>query len=183
MGGVVEKGLGFLIDPVGAVAGAVLGSAGSAGSVAKTLLDPLGSVLDSAGPVGSVAKAFLNPIGFFAGLFGGGPSEEELRYARQVVENVRNQLTQQLNVVQESGLAPLRGIVSQVTGDGVWKGDAANAFTDEVSNIMIPNVGTVGTQIQTFNTNIQRVGQLIDQADATNLSSVNGWGDDAAVVY
>lgn len=60
-----------------------------------------------------------------------------LRFARQVVANVLSQLTQQLNIVQQQALQPMRTMIQQVTG-GVWVGDGANAFVQEVSSLMIP---------------------------------------------
>jgi hypothetical protein len=99
-----------------------------------------------------------------------------LRFARQVVANVTSQLTQQFNVIEQQALAPLRAIVGQVTG-GVWKGDGANKFVEEVSRMMIPGVGRVGTQITTFNSNIQRAVTVMDQADAQVSSLAKGLGD------
>ena len=99
-----------------------------------------------------------------------------LRFARQVVANVTSQLNQQFNVVEQAAMAPLRAIVGQVTG-GVWKGDGANAFVDEVSRMMIPGVGRVGTQIRTLNSNLQRAIAVMDQADAQVTSLSKGLGD------
>ena len=99
-----------------------------------------------------------------------------LRFARQVVANVTSQLNQQFNVVEQAAMAPLRAIVGQVTG-GVWKGDGANAFVDEVSRMMIPGVGRVGTQIRTLNSNLQRAITVMDQADAQVTSLSKGLGD------
>jgi hypothetical protein len=99
-----------------------------------------------------------------------------LRFARQVVANVTSQLNQQFNVVEQAALAPLRAIVGQVTG-GVWKGDGANKFVEEVSRMMIPGVGRVGTQIKTLNSNLQRAVTVMDQADAQVASLAKGLGD------
>ena len=105
-----------------------------------------------------------------------------LRFARQVVSSVSSQLTQQFNVVEQAALAPMRGIIGQVTG-GVWKGDGANKFVEEVSKLMIPNVGKVGQQIQAFNQNIQRAVQVMDQADAKVNSLVRGLADVFGGIY
>ncbi len=99
-----------------------------------------------------------------------------LRFARQVVSNVSSQLTQQFNVVEQMATAPMRVIVSQVTG-GVWKGDGANRFVEELSKTMIPGVAMVGNQIQTFNKNLQRAINIMDQADAQVSSLAKGLGD------
>ena len=105
-----------------------------------------------------------------------------LRFARQVVANVTSQLNQQFNVVEQAALAPLRAIVGQVTG-GVWKGDGANKFVDEVSRMMIPGVGRVGTQIKTLNSNLQRAITVMDQADAQVTSLAKGLGDVFGAIF
>lgn len=105
-----------------------------------------------------------------------------LRFARQVVANVASQLNQQFNVVEQAALAPLRAIVGQVTG-GVWKGDGANKFVEEVSRMMIPGVGRVGTQIKTLNGNLQRAVTVMDQADAQATSLAKGLGDVFGAIF
>ena len=99
-----------------------------------------------------------------------------LRFARQVVSSVTGQLTQQFNVVEQMAMAPVRAIIGQVTG-GVWKGDGADKFVQELSTMMIPGIGRVGSQIQRLNSNLQRAIQVMDQADAQVSSLAKGLGD------
>ena len=70
-----------------------------------------------------------------------------IRMARRVLDGVISQLTAQ-----------------QVVG-GVWQGDGADAFVNEVSSISIPSVGQVGQQISTMSVNVQFARDVIDQAD------------------
>jgi len=105
-----------------------------------------------------------------------------LRFARQVVANVTTQLNQQFNVVEQGALTPLRNIVAQVTG-GVWKGDGANKFVEELSKMMIPGVGRVGAQIKTMNSNLQRAVTVMDQADAQVNSLAKGLGDVFGAIF
>ncbi len=86
------------------------------------------------------------------------------RFVRKVVEGVLSQLMQQLNVVQELALAPMRAIIQQVVG-GVWRGEGANAFVQEVSTMMIPGVGRVADTITTLNRNLTFAQNAIDRAD------------------
>lgn len=86
------------------------------------------------------------------------------RFARKVVEGVLSQLTQQLNVVQELAMAPMRAMIQQVLG-GVWRGEGANAFVQEVSTMMIPGVGRVAQTITGLSQNIQHAQNVIDRAD------------------
>ncbi|MBP8251183.1 MAG: hypothetical protein KAX40_02380 [Herpetosiphon sp.] len=88
-----------------------------------------------------------------------------LRLAYKVLEGVMSQLMQQFNVVQEQALSPIRMIVQQVTG-GIWKGDGANAFVEEVSSLMIPGIGRVGNSIQSFHSNLGSARDIIQRADS-----------------
>jgi uncharacterized protein YukE len=99
-----------------------------------------------------------------------------LRFARQVVQNVLGQLTQQFNVVQEQAFSPMQAMVQQVT-DGVWVGKGADAFVEEVSSIMMPGVGKIGDGINVFSKNIQNAIDVMDRADEQVSGFVNSLGD------
>lgn len=94
----------------------------------------------------------------------GGIQKLLIRLARKVLDNVLQQLMQQFNVVQEAALAPMRMMIQQVT-DGVWRGAGANAFVEEVSNLMIPGVGRVGNSIQSMSSNLTFARDTIEKAD------------------
>ncbi len=87
-----------------------------------------------------------------------------IRLARKVVEQVLGQLTQQLNIVEEQALSPMRAMVQSVT-NGIWVGEGANAFVNEVSSMMIPGVGRVADSITTMGNNIRHAQDVMDQAD------------------
>ena len=99
-----------------------------------------------------------------------------IRFARKVVEGVMSQLMQQFNIVQEQALAPMRLMIQQVTG-GIWVGDGANAFVDEVSSLMIPGVGRVAENISVMHKNLQHACDVIDQADSMVQGKINGLAD------
>lgn len=99
-----------------------------------------------------------------------------LRFARQVVQNILSQLTQQFNVVQEQAYSPMQAMVQQVT-DGVWVGKGADAFVEEVSSLMMPGVGQIGEGISTYSNNIQNAMDVMDQADEQVSGIVNALGD------
>lgn len=105
-----------------------------------------------------------------------------IRFARRVVQSVMSQLTQQLNIVEDQALNPLRAIVQQVVG-GVWIGEGANAFVEELSSLMIPGVGRVMEDISTMNRNIQHACDVIDQADQQVTTMANGLGDIFSAIY
>ncbi len=105
-----------------------------------------------------------------------------LKLARQVVESVLGQLMQQFNAVQEQALSPMNAMVEQVVG-GVWVGDGADAFVEEVSSLMIPGVGQVADHIMTLNNNIKFAVDCIDRADEQVNSAVNSLADLFGGIY
>lgn len=105
-----------------------------------------------------------------------------LRFARQVVANVLSQLTQQFNIVQQQAMAPMRQMIQQVVG-GVWVGDGADAFVQEVSSLMVPGVGKVGENITTLQSNINRAIEVMDRADQQVNNMVRGLADVFAAIY
>ncbi|NJN98933.1 MAG: hypothetical protein HC875_34995 [Anaerolineales bacterium] len=105
-----------------------------------------------------------------------------IRFARKVVQGVLSQLMQQLNVVQDQALAPMRQFVQAVMG-GIWVGDGANAFVEEVSSLMIPGVGQVADHITTMHKNLQNACDVIDQADEQVNSKINGLADVFGAIY
>ena len=99
-----------------------------------------------------------------------------LRFARQVVQNVLSQLTQQFNLIQEQAYSPMQAMVQQVM-DGVWVGKGADAFVEEVSSLMMPGVGKIGEGISTYSKNIQNAMDVMDRADEQVAGIVNALGD------
>lgn len=105
-----------------------------------------------------------------------------LRFARQVVASVQSQLMQQLNIVEEQAHNPMRQMIQQVIG-GVWVGEGANAFVNEVSALAIPHVINVRQNIHMTNTNLQRATDIIDRADEQVTTLANSVGDQFASIY
>ncbi|MCU0497382.1 MAG: WXG100 family type VII secretion target [Anaerolineae bacterium] len=88
-----------------------------------------------------------------------------LKIARMVLQQVLNQITQQLNIVEDQVKARLEGFVKEVVG-GVWKGDGANRFVDEISSEAIPMLGNLAESIVNIGSSIRSAEQIMDQADA-----------------
>jgi hypothetical protein len=87
-----------------------------------------------------------------------------IRVARRVLDGVLSQFAAQMRTVEDMAMNPLKAIVQQVVG-GVWTGEGADAFVNEVNSIAIPSVGQVGQQINTMNVNVQFARDVIEQAD------------------
>jgi len=111
-----------------------------------------------------------------------GVDQSLIRMARQVVQNVSSQLTQQVNIIQNQALQPMRMMVQQVMG-GIWIGEGANAFVEEVSSLMIPGVGQVIDQVTITNQNLNRAVEVIDEADKKVQGMVNSLSDVFARIY
>ena len=87
-----------------------------------------------------------------------------IRIAKKVLQGVLSQLMQQFNVVQDQALAPMRQMVQQVT-DGIWVGEGANAFVEEVSSLFIPGVGQVCVNITHVHKGLTFALDTMEQAD------------------
>lgn len=105
-----------------------------------------------------------------------------IRLARKVVQGVMSQLVQQLNIVQEQALAPMRRMVAAVVG-GIWVGDGATAFVEEVNSLVIPGVGQVGEHIDFVHKGLQHAVDVIDQADSQVSGKVNGLADVFGAIF
>ena len=87
-----------------------------------------------------------------------------LRIARSVVNNVVSIITSQINIIQDAITSPLKAIVQQVTG-GVWKGDGANRFVQEMTSEVIPQLVNIGGMGMGFGGAIRKALDLMDSAD------------------
>jgi hypothetical protein len=105
-----------------------------------------------------------------------------LHMARKVVEQVLEKLSQLLNKVQDEAALPIRAAIQQVV-NGVWVGRGADAFVDEVSNLVLPGIGRVGTSIQGLHTNVQSARDVIDRADEELNGLVDSRLNDAFKFY
>jgi hypothetical protein len=105
-----------------------------------------------------------------------------LHLARKIVEQVLEKLSQLLNKVQDEAAQPIRAVIQQIVG-GVWVGRGADAFVDEVSNLVLPGIGRVGTSIQGMHTNVQSACDVIDRADEELNGLVDSRLSDAFKFY
>jgi hypothetical protein len=94
-----------------------------------------------------------------------------MRLARKVLESVLQQLMQQFNVIQEQALAPIKQIIA--TSVEPWKGEGADAFREELTNLLSPQITRIGTGITNYHSNLNKARDLIDRADSTARNLVN----------
>ncbi|MHB8133105.1 MAG: hypothetical protein ACYDH1_02675 [Anaerolineaceae bacterium] len=95
-----------------------------------------------------------------------------LRIVRSVVNHVISMITAQVNIIQDAVTSPLRGIVQQVTG-GVWKGEGANRFVQEMTSEVIPSLVNIGSMNMGFGNGIKKALDIMDQADRQAQSKAN----------
>ena len=81
------------------------------------------------------------------------------RFARQIVSGVMSQLTQQMNIVQEQAMAPMQAIIQEVTG-GVWTGQGADAFVQDVRTIMVPKTNDIAQIIAKVVRDLQHASEV-----------------------
>jgi uncharacterized protein YukE len=87
-----------------------------------------------------------------------------IKIARSALEGVLSQLGNQIRVVTDQALNPARAMVQAVVG-GIWRGNGADAFVNEISSLMIPGVGQVIDHITQLSSDITNARDIMDRAD------------------
>jgi len=87
-----------------------------------------------------------------------------LQLARRVVETVINQVTQQVNIVGDQVNDPIEGYLNQIMS-GVWVGDDADAFVNEVRSRVLPEIAEILQVVGNINLNINSAAEIVEQAD------------------
>jgi phage-related protein len=95
-----------------------------------------------------------------------------LKIARAVVGSVIQIITSQINLIQDAITAPLRSFVQQVLG-GIWKGDGASRFVQEMTNDVIPQLVGIGNINLNFGGLIRKSLDIMDRADRQATSKAN----------
>lgn len=89
------------------------------------------------------------------------------KFVRRLVEKAIKGIMDQVNIVQDAVKAPLSALVNEVLG-GMWKGEGANRFVQEMTSEMIPLlVSIIGLNTSFANSitkGINRTDQAINQA-------------------
>jgi uncharacterized protein YukE len=93
-----------------------------------------------------------------------------------------SQLTQQVHIIEEQAMNPMRTMIQEVV-NGVWVGEGANAFVEDVSSLFIPGIGRVSETINIVNKNLDNAIQVMDQADQQVTSLANSLGDLFGGIY
>jgi hypothetical protein len=94
-----------------------------------------------------------------------------LKIARAVVEQVKNSVTQQLNVVEEQVQRQLEAYIREVVG-GVWTGNGADRFVATITEEALPALSQLTAAVTQTQRNIQTAVQILDEADMNVRSAV-----------
>jgi hypothetical protein len=76
-------------------------------------------------------------------------------FMEDAISGIISSILQQFNFIQDLITAPLRGMISQVT-NGMWKGDGANRFVDEMTREVIPMLASILTGGSSFAGSIKK---------------------------
>ena len=95
-----------------------------------------------------------------------------LKIVFSAVDGVIGQVKKLLNQIISEVTSPLKGMVQQVVG-GVWKGDGANRFVQEMNSIVIPALTALVGVNTSFIGALQKSVELMRNADKQATSKAN----------
>ncbi|RRR68752.1 MAG: hypothetical protein EI684_17120 [Candidatus Viridilinea halotolerans] len=87
-----------------------------------------------------------------------------IKLARAILQNVVREITAQRQSLIDDVTQPLNAIV-QAVNSGVWRGNGADAFVQDLSSITIPGIGKIGDMIDKFTGDVNSAQEIIERAD------------------
>ena len=99
-----------------------------------------------------------------------------MKTTRANVEMVLKQLSEQAQIIEEQIQTQAQGTVSTI-GSGVWRGDGANRFMEEVQTTFIPDALRIMESCQLTINSIMRAVELLDEADTRSMMMAAGLED------
>ena len=95
-----------------------------------------------------------------------------LRIARAAVEMVLSKIAEQMSILEDMVRAPMQTMVNAVVG-GIWIGDGADRFVEEVTNLFIPGTDRIVASCNTTSDSITNGLDIMDRADEQVRGLVN----------
>jgi hypothetical protein len=89
-----------------------------------------------------------------------------------VVDGVVGQILSQVKIIEDAVTTPLRAVVGQVTG-GIWKGDGADKFVQEMTSEVIPMLVNIMGVNNGYSAAIRRSLDRMNQAEQQAASVAN----------
>ncbi|MGB1253650.1 MAG: hypothetical protein ACPG8W_23770 [Candidatus Promineifilaceae bacterium] len=88
-----------------------------------------------------------------------------LKLARSAVDMVLNIIEQQVSILQSNVQEQFQGMVNEVVG-GVWVGDGADRFVEELTGMVLPNTDLIIGSCTVTTGSINNAVAIIEAADA-----------------
>jgi hypothetical protein len=76
-------------------------------------------------------------------------------FLEDAISGIISSILSQFNFIQDAVTAPLRAYINQVMG-GMWKGNGAQKFVAEMTNMVIPMVASILTGTQNYANSIKK---------------------------
>jgi hypothetical protein len=89
-----------------------------------------------------------------------------------VVDGVISQIFSQVKIIEEAVTSPLRAVVGQVMG-GIWKGDGADKFTQEMTQEVIPMLVNIMNINNSYSGAIRKSIDRMNQAEQQAAQAAN----------
>lgn len=100
----------------------------------------------------------------------------------QVVEGAISQIINQAKIIEDAVTNPLKAIVQQVTG-GVWRGDGATRFAQEMGSEVIPSLLNIMNINQSYAGAIRHSVERMQQAEQQAAQSAQTLLDIFGQIY
>jgi len=97
-------------------------------------------------------------------------------WVEDLLSGVISQILQQVNIIESAVSAPIKGLISKVTG-GIWKGDGANRFAEEMTTQVIPLLASIMTNNTQYANAIKKSQDRMTQAVQQAASVAQGLQD------
>ena len=85
------------------------------------------------------------------------------KWVRELVDGIIQQVFQQINIINDRVTTPIKGMITSVTG-GIWKGDGADRFVNEMSSEVIPMLANIMNINTNFANAIKKAEDAMNQA-------------------
>lgn len=105
-----------------------------------------------------------------------------LKIARATVESVIQTITQQVNILQDAVTNPLKAIVQAVIS-GVWQGEGANRFAQEMANEVIPQLLSIGSVTSGFGNTVRRSVEILNNAEMKASQQAQSLNEVFSAIY
>ncbi|MBN1564305.1 MAG: hypothetical protein JXA10_10735 [Anaerolineae bacterium] len=99
-----------------------------------------------------------------------------LHLAREQVQDIRNKVNQQIDLISDEVQSKLQNYVAEVVG-GIWRGEGADEFVREITEYALPKLAEITGDIQHQIVCLDRSVSTMDDADARAKSEVNRLAD------